>query len=282
MREYRQQKKASTSIDETKITNKETRTLVNNLLKTIEQRIIEMVNQQKISPVQIHFESPILKNEIQTILVDINNMMSNEQVLDAFEENEIKNPKSTTFTASRDTFKRYLDKIQQIRGLYFDIDNPKIKVYNDFEFLRDSDKILKIIKDNFSSNSNTYSTTVNAISATLGRLNHYQDLYKNVYMPLNTTLAINKKEEQKNKENILAGIAKSKYALLKNEGDLVEKERKKLEEVYKVSPKLGEMHKLKEEFREVFEKNTEGNEGLFALSDWIKKAMAYFPKSCTS
>jgi len=47
-----------------------------------------------------------------------------------------------------------------------------------------------------------------------------------------------------------------------------------------VSPKLGEMHKLKEEFREVFEKNTEGNEGLFALSDWIKKAMAYFPKSC--
>ena len=211
MREYRQQKKASTSIDETKITNKETRTLVNNLLKTIEQRIIEMVNQQKISPVQIHFESPILKNEIQTILVDINNMMSNEQVLDAFEENEIKNPKSTTFTASRDTFKRYLDKIQQIRGLYFDIDNPKIKVYNDFEFLRDSDKILKIIKDNFSSNSNTYSTTVNAISATLGRLNHYQDLYKNVYMPLNTTLAINKKEEQKNKENILSDDEKQNY-----------------------------------------------------------------------
>nr|WP_238406030.1 transposase [Microcystis aeruginosa] len=25
-----------------------------------------------------------------------------------------------------------------------------------------------------------------------------------------------------------------------------------------MSPKLGEMHKLKEEFREVFEKNTEG------------------------
>ncbi len=42
-------------------------------------------------------------------------------------------------------------------------------------------------------------------------------------------------KNKKNKENILAGIAKSKYALLKNEGDLVEKERKKLEEVYKVS-----------------------------------------------
>jgi transposase len=35
-------------------------------------------------------------------------------------------------------------------------------------------------------------------------------------------------KNKKNKENILAGIAKSKYALLKNEGDLVEKERKKL------------------------------------------------------
>ena len=34
-------------------------------------------------------------------------------------------------------------------------------------------------------------------------------------------------KNKKNKENILAGIAKSKYALLKNEGDLVEKERKK-------------------------------------------------------
>ncbi|WP_287729488.1 hypothetical protein [Microcystis sp. M39BS1] len=34
--------------------------------------------------------------------------------------------------------------------------------------------------------------------------------------------------------------------MLKNEGDLVEKEKKKLEEVYKVSPKLGEIHKLKE------------------------------------
>ncbi|GBE76757.1 hypothetical protein myaer87_39840 [Microcystis aeruginosa NIES-87] len=39
-------------------------------------------------------------------------------------------------------------------------------------------------------------------------------------------------KNKKNKENILAGIAKSKYALLKSEGDLVEKEKKKLEEVY--------------------------------------------------
>jgi transposase len=87
-------------------------------------------------------------------------------------------------------------------------------------------------------------------------------------------------KNKKNKEKILGGIAKSKYVLLKNKGDLVEKEQKKLEEVSKVSPKLGEMHKLKEEFREVFEKNTDCNGGLFALMDWIKKAISYFPKSC--
>lgn len=86
----------------------------------------------------------------------------------------------------------------------------------------------------------------------------------------------NKKEQEKT----LEGIAKSKYVLLKNEKDLVEKEKKKLEEVSKVSPKLGEMHKLKEEFRNIFEKSKDGNEGLFALIDWLKKAMIYFPKSC--
>ena len=55
-----------------------------------------------------------------------------------------------------------------------------------------------------------------------------------------------KVKNKKNKEKILGGIAKSKYVLLKNEIDLVEKERKKLAEVYKVSQKLEEMHKLKE------------------------------------
>lgn len=209
MREYRKSKK-STSIDQTKITNKETRTLVNNLLKNIEQRIIDMVKEKKIKPIDLQFESPILKDQIQSMLVVINDSMTNDQVLDAFEENEINNPRNQNFTATRDTFKRYLDRVQFIRRLYYNIDNPKIKVYNDFDFLRDSDKILKIIKDN-SPNSNTYSTTINAISATLGRLKNYQDIYKQVYMPLNTTIAIQKKEEQKNKENNLNDDEKQNY-----------------------------------------------------------------------
>jgi transposase len=56
-----------------------------------------------------------------------------------------------------------------------------------------------------------------------------------------------KMKNKKDKEKILRGITKSKYVLLKNEEDLIEKEQKKLEEVSKVSPKLGEMHRLKGE-----------------------------------
>ena len=87
-------------------------------------------------------------------------------------------------------------------------------------------------------------------------------------------------KNKKDKEKILEGLAKSKYLLLKNEKDLVEKEKKKLEEVSKVSSLLGEMYKLKEKFRKVFEENTDWQAGLFALMDWVKDAISYFPKSC--
>jgi transposase len=87
-------------------------------------------------------------------------------------------------------------------------------------------------------------------------------------------------KNKKNKEKILGGLSKSKYVLLKHKIDLVEKELKKLEEVYKVPQKLEEMHKFKKEFREIFEKNTNENCELFALIDWVKKEISYFPKSC--
>jgi transposase len=87
-------------------------------------------------------------------------------------------------------------------------------------------------------------------------------------------------KNKKEKEKILEGLAKSKYVLLKNEESLKEKEKIKLKEVLKISSLLGEMHKLKEDFREIFEKNTDWEGGLSALTDWMKEAMLYFPKSC--
>ncbi len=88
-----------------------------------------------------------------------------------------------------------------------------------------------------------------------------------------------KLEKESEKTPILAGLNKSKYVLLKNEKDLTDKQKDKLEEVKKVSPILAKMHGLKEEFRNVFETNYNWVEGLLSLADWLKKAQEYFPKS---
>lgn len=204
MKDYRKRRAEMTTVDETKISNKETRGLVNNLLKTIEERIITMINEQKHSPVPIHFETHIQKDEIEPVLVDINNSMTNEQVVDSFYENDQRNPKSAKGGASRGTFEGYLSAINTIRKKYFGIKkSTRSTVFNDFEWLRDTDRVLEILKS-YEKNTKSYSTMVNAISATLGRLNHYHQLYINVYKPLNIKLAKLKDEEQLNTNNLLS------------------------------------------------------------------------------
>ena len=86
-------------------------------------------------------------------------------------------------------------------------------------------------------------------------------------------------EKESEKEQILSGLNKSKYALLKNEKDLTDKQKDKLKEVKKVSPILAKMHSLKEEFRDIFETNFNWVEGLLSLGDWLRNAQEYFPKS---
>ncbi len=81
------------------------------------------------------------------------------------------------------------------------------------------------------------------------------------------------------KEQLLLGLNKSKYALLKNKEDLSEQQKEKLEEVYKTVPILSEMHLLKEKFRRVFDDNTDWISGLFELADWCAKAHTVYPKS---
>ncbi len=81
------------------------------------------------------------------------------------------------------------------------------------------------------------------------------------------------------KEQLLSGLNKSKYALLKNKEDLSEQQKEKLEEVYKTVPILSEMHLLKEKFRRVFDDNTDWMSGLFELADWCAKAHTVYPKS---
>jgi transposase len=86
-------------------------------------------------------------------------------------------------------------------------------------------------------------------------------------------------EEKLEKETILAGITDSKYAILKNEKDLNDKQKDKLTQVRDVSSRLKIMHQLKEEFREIFEKTEQWTDGLLGLGQWLSKAQKYFVNS---
>ncbi|ACB49709.1 transposase [Crocosphaera subtropica ATCC 51142] len=81
------------------------------------------------------------------------------------------------------------------------------------------------------------------------------------------------------KKQLLSGLNKSKYALLKNEEDLSDQQKEKLEEIYKTVPILSKMYLLKEKFRKVFDENIDWISGLFELADWCAEAHTVYPKS---
>lgn len=84
---------------------------------------------------------------------------------------------------------------------------------------------------------------------------------------------------QSDKEQMLSGLSKSKYALLKNEDNLTEEQKDKLEQVKQVSPTLGKMHQLKEELRMIFQKPIDWLAALFELGNWFVSARQYYPES---
>jgi hypothetical protein len=86
-------------------------------------------------------------------------------------------------------------------------------------------------------------------------------------------------ENELEQEQLLSGLNKSKYSLLKNEKDLNSLQADKLEEVKQACPRISQMHSLKERFREIFETKFNWAEGLFSLGDWLKDAKEYYPQS---
>lgn len=90
---------------------------------------------------------------------------------------------------------------------------------------------------------------------------------------------VQKEKSKKKKEKILSGLSNSKYALLKNECNLNEKQQEKLQEVKKVCPDLGKMHEFKEKFRNILEQKIDSLTGLLKISDWLKEAGEYYPQS---
>ena len=65
------------------------------------------------------------------------------------------------------------------------------------------------------------------------------------------------------KSRIKAVLKQSKYALLKPEENLTEKQKAKLEEIREVLPSLAQMHQQKEAFRAIFEQAEDWNDGTF-------------------
>jgi transposase len=88
---------------------------------------------------------------------------------------------------------------------------------------------------------------------------------------------IRKKVER---ERVLKGLTGSKYALLKNKKDLNEQQEAKLEEVCEICPTLAEMHRLKEDFRDIFDKFENWTDGTLKLLDWMKKSSTLFNGIC--
>lgn len=75
-----------------------------------------------------------------------------------------------------------------------------------------------------------------------------------------------------------AALKNSKYAVLKPEEKLTDKQVEKLAEVKAVAPKLALMHDIKEAFRAVFQAPNE-SDALIDLLDWMATAQSLYPNS---
>lgn len=80
-------------------------------------------------------------------------------------------------------------------------------------------------------------------------------------------------------EQMKETIKGSKYALLKPEERLTDKQKIKLKEVQSISPILDKMHQLKESFRDLFETSKYEIEGTMALLDWLEQAQETFSEA---
>jgi transposase len=91
--------------------------------------------------------------------------------------------------------------------------------------------------------------------------------------------AISELKDTPQKEELESIFKNSKYALLKPEENLTEKQKLKLEEVKKAFPGLAKMHQQKESFRIIFNDGRNWTDGVFKLLGWLKDAQSTFRDS---
>jgi transposase len=89
---------------------------------------------------------------------------------------------------------------------------------------------------------------------------------------LNHCLTVARREIQRNaSDEVKEQLKGSRWVLVKNQKDLNEKQRAKLESVYQISPELKVCHQLKEQFRTIFETVTNREQAGVALRHWMKQ-----------
>jgi transposase len=86
-----------------------------------------------------------------------------------------------------------------------------------------------------------------------------------------------KRKNEAEKTRVLAALKQSKYALLKPEARLTDKQKVKLEEVKNLSS-VSRHAWAKEEFREIFEAAEDWTDGTFKLLDWLAKVRKILKK----
>ena len=96
---------------------------------------------------------------------------------------------------------------------------------------------------------------------------------------LKSSLKSAKKFQKAKIKQKLNSLKLSKYALLKNDSDLTETQKNKLNEVQDIFPNIKKMHDLKEQIRDIFEQGNDSGLSLLKLIDWLLSAQQYFPKS---
>jgi transposase len=110
-----------------------------------------------------------------------------------------------------------------------------------------------------------------AVKAKLRRARRVVDRF-HVMKNLNHCLTLARREIQRTaSEEVKEQLKGSRWALVKNENDLNDKQRAKLQMVYQVSPELKVCHQLKEQFRTIFETITDRKTARTALQHWIKQ-----------
>jgi transposase len=93
---------------------------------------------------------------------------------------------------------------------------------------------------------------------------------------------VNALKDDEKRKALQAVLKDSKYAILKPEERLTEKQKIKLEEVQQTFPKLAEMHRQKEAFRNIFEAAKDWTDGVFKLLDWLKDVQHTFRDSAAT